>query len=277
MAARPGVSEVRLGHERRRLAEAVGDLLDGVLEHEVDVGHLDRRLVREVQLVLAAACLTLAELDRHAGPGETTPDRAEHVLLLGRLQDVVVLDVRRVGREVAVAELVGLVERLLEEKELDLGSDHRDVPECCRLVDLGLQHATRRHLDGGSGVDVDEIAQHHRRLVDPREVAHGGFVDDTTHVAIALVVARPVEAGDRIVVEVAGDQVVAVLGALLVHDVEIEPAVGALADEAPGVVTEDGEHRVDRAVLDVGDELVVRDVGVLRHGVPLTRAWCRRP
>ena len=65
--ARPGVVVVRLGHERRRLAVLVGDLLDRVLEDEVDVGHLDRGLVREVDLVLALAGLALGELDREPG------------------------------------------------------------------------------------------------------------------------------------------------------------------------------------------------------------------
>ena len=44
-----------------------GDLLDGVLEQQVDVGHLDGVLEREVDLVLAAAGLALGELDREPG------------------------------------------------------------------------------------------------------------------------------------------------------------------------------------------------------------------
>ena len=57
-------------------------------------------------------------------------------------------------------------------------------------------------------------------------------------------------------------QVVAVLGALLDDDVEVEVAVGALADQPALVVAEGDDDRVDRAVADVGLELLGGDVGV---------------
>ena len=53
-----------------------GDLLDGVLEHEVGVGHLQRRLERQVELVLAAPGLALGELDREPGAAQAAADRA---------------------------------------------------------------------------------------------------------------------------------------------------------------------------------------------------------
>ncbi len=91
-------------------------------------------------------------------------------------------------------------------------------------------------------------------------------IDDAAHVAVALVVAGPAEPGDRHVVDVAGDEVVAVLGALLGDHVEVELAVGALADESALVIGEGDDHGVDHVLPDVRLELEGADVLVLGHG-----------
>ena len=242
-----------------------GDLLHGVLEQQVDVRHRHGVLEREVDLVLPAPGLALGELDRQPGAGEPAPHRPDDVLLLGRLQDVVVLDVRRVRRQRPVVVGVGGVVRLLEQEELDLAAALHGEPGVPGGGDLTLQDAPRRHLDGLAAVDVDEVDDHHRRPRDPRQVADRRCVDDAAHVAVALLVARPAESGERRVVEVAGDQVVAVLGAFGEHRVEEERGVGALADHPPVVVGEHRQHGVDGTAFDVGPQLVERHRDVARH------------
>ena len=92
---RGGAREVvaPLGHEGDGLALQVRDLLDGVLQDGVAVGHLQRIGVADVDLFLARPPLALGVLDRDAGPLQPAADGAHHALLLGGLQDVVVLDV----------------------------------------------------------------------------------------------------------------------------------------------------------------------------------------
>ena len=236
----------------------------------------DGVLVREVDLVLAAAGLALGELHRQPGVAKSTADRPDDALLLGRLQDVVVLDVGRRRRQRAVVGAVGVVVALPEEEELDLAAALDDEPGVGGGGHLALQDAPRRELHRRCRVDVDEVDDHHRRLVQPRQVADRRRVDDAAHVAVALVVARPAETRQRRVVEVAGDEVVAVLRPVRDDGVEEELAVGALADHPPEVVGEHGEHRVDVAAVDVGTQRVQRHGEVPRHR-RVTRGSCRRP
>jgi hypothetical protein len=169
---------------------------------------------------------------------------------------------------------VGSVVAVLEEEELDLAADHRREPELGGGLDLALQDPPRRHFDRLARVDVDEVDEDDGGGLHPGQVADGRRVDHAAHVSVALVVAGPRETGDGCVVEVAGDQVVAVLRALLDYHVEIELPVRALSDEAAVVIAEGDDHRVDRAVADVGLELFGGDVPVLRH--QLTPVLCRR-
>ncbi len=169
---------------------------------------------------------------------------------------------------------MGVVVGLLEQEELDLAAALGDVPGRLRGVRLALKDPPRRDLHGSARVHVDEVDDHQRRAVEPWQVADRRLVDDAAHVAIALVVARPAEPGEWRVVEVAGDQVVTVLGALGKDRVDEEFTVRALADHPPVVVGEHGEHGVDGTALDVGAKLVDRDVKFL--DIDVTPAWCRR-
>ena len=234
-----------------------GDLLGGVLVHGVAVGHLDGRRVVEVDLVLALARLALRELDRHTGRLEVATDLADDVLVLRRLEDGVVLEVRRVRFEVAIALRVRLFVAVAEEVELDLGSDHRHVAQLGRLLHLAPQHLPRRHLDRRAGVDVEEIAHHERSPLDPRRDADRGGVDHRPHVAVPELVARELVPGNRVVVHVGGDEVVAVLGSLRpTHMVEVEPTGRALADETSLQIGEHHQHGVDVPRIDLGGELI---------------------
>ena len=57
------------------------------------VGHVERVGIADVDLLLARAPLALGVLDRDAGALQAVADGAHHALLLGGLEDVIVLDV----------------------------------------------------------------------------------------------------------------------------------------------------------------------------------------
>ena len=63
------------------------------------VGHLERVGIADVDLLLARPPFALGVLDRDAGALQALADGAHHALLLGGLQDVVVLDVAAGGLE----------------------------------------------------------------------------------------------------------------------------------------------------------------------------------
>ena len=120
--------------------------------------------------MLAPTGLTLGELDRHAGRLEPATDRADDVLVLRRLQDVVVLEPRRVRAQVAIALGVGLLVGVVEEVELDLTGDHRQEAQRGGGLLLAAQHRARRHLDQFAGVDVEQVAHDHRRRARPTAI-----------------------------------------------------------------------------------------------------------
>ena len=105
MARRPDVVHRPLGHEGGRPPFLGRDLLDPVLEHQVPVRRRQRLVVGDVDLVLAPARLPLGELDRDVGGPHFVADAAQDVLLARRLQQLVVLDGRRVGGQSAPTRL----------------------------------------------------------------------------------------------------------------------------------------------------------------------------
>ena len=118
--ARVALALVELRHERERLALQERDLLGAVAVDDVVVGHPQRLLVAEVDLVLAEVALALGVLDEHARARHAEPDRAHDRLDHRRAEDRVVDVVGVGGPQVAPAlgarRLVGLV----EEDELEL-------------------------------------------------------------------------------------------------------------------------------------------------------------
>ena len=211
--------------------------------------------------MLAPPGLPLGELAGDARGFEPPPDLADEVLVLGRLQDVVVLEEGRVRRQALVALGVGLLVAVAEEVELDLRGQHRRVAERgCGLL-LPAQDLAGRDLDRLAGVDVDQVAQHEGGPIDPARDADGRRVDDGPHVAVALLVAGEAVARDRVVVHVRGDQVVAGLVALGAGDVvEVEAPGGPLAHQPALQVRERRDDRVDLAGGDGVRELLRRDV-----------------
>ena len=174
--------------------------------------------------------LAFRELDGHSGVTQATADGTKHVLFFGGLQDVVVLDIGRVWGEANIAPSVRFVVGLLEQEELDLRTDLGLVPLGHRSFGLALQNATGRLFDRRTRVDVDQIEENNSCLFKPRKVADRCTIDHSAHVAVALVVAGKPEPGHRVVVDVACDQIVTVLGALLRDDIEIELTICALTN-----------------------------------------------
>ena len=199
------------------------------------------------------AGLALGVLEREPGPAQPAADGAEDVLLLARLEDRVVLDVGRVRRS-------GRGSRRRGRRRRPPGTGRTRAR--CRASARSRRRRPARPGPAGCGVarprpagpsstSTRSTSTTRGRLV-PRQVADRRLVDDAAHVAVALLVAGPAEPGDRRVVEVAGEEVVAVLGPLACDDVEVEVAVRALADQAALVVGEGDDDGVDAPGLDVG-------------------------
>src|SRR5919198_1334185 len=165
-AADPGV--VGLGHERDRLTVLVRDLLGAVLVDDVPVRRRHRVGEAEVDLVLARPGLALRELDRDARVAHPAAEVADHVLVEGGREDVVVEDVGDRGRDPAEVLLVRLRVGVLEEVELELRGEHRQVAALERTFDLSLQDLARR-LDDRSPVLPADVAEDERRPVEPRD------------------------------------------------------------------------------------------------------------
>src|SRR5438552_3098413 len=132
-----------LRHEGDRAAPLPRDLLDAVLVEHVAIGHLERLGVAEVDLLLPPPPLTLRELHRHARRFHRVPNGAHQRLLLGRLEDVIVLEVAGDWRQAVVALGARLVEGLAEEIELELGGGLHREATLAHPLDLPLQHPAR--------------------------------------------------------------------------------------------------------------------------------------
>src|SRR5262245_35716211 len=114
MAARTGMFLVPFGHKGDRLALSVGDLFGGMLVDNVAVALCQRIAELQVDLLLPKPGLALAELDRHATAVKRPPDRANQVILLGALEDMVVLVVVADRLEIVVVLGLGRGEGLIE-------------------------------------------------------------------------------------------------------------------------------------------------------------------
>ena len=183
------LAEDRLRHEGRVDAVLPGDLLDrGAVGHHL-VGHHERLVVAQVDLVLARGHLVVAVL--HADPH----------LLEG--EDRLAAQVRRPvhGEAVEIAahveELGGLVGGEIE--ELEFGTDIEGVALVVDLLQGPLQHIAGIALVGGA-VGILDVADHprdrpvggppgddlegrgighgdHVALLDPAETRDGGAVE----------------------------------------------------------------------------------------------------
>ena len=212
MARRARGAIVPFRHEGQRAALGPGDLLRAVLHDRMRVGRHQRLGVAHVDLLLAGARLALRVLDRHAGGVQPGADRPHHLLLLGGLEDVVVLVVGAEGREAAVAGRLQLLVGLAEQEELELGGHHGAIAQRREPRDLALEHRARRMRHLGMGVMIDHVAEHQRRAGQPGREPQRREVRRHRVVAVAGGPARRLVARHRLHLEVGGEQVVAAVG-----------------------------------------------------------------
>ena len=172
------------------------------------IGHLDRLGVAQIELGLAGSPLALRELDRDAGAVHAVPDRPDQALLLGGLEDVVVLDVPAGGLEVAVDLLACAVERLVEDVELELGGHVDDEAQLARPRHLALEDRARR-MRHGLTVVVDHVAEHQRGALEPGDPAQRDEIRADREVAVAELPGRRLVARHRLHLHVEREQVVA--------------------------------------------------------------------
>jgi hypothetical protein len=180
------------------------------------------------------------------GAGELVAHLADQPLVLGGLEHVVVHDV--VGRRLQplVSLLRGLVERVLEHVELELRAGLDLVALGGRSLDLTLEDLARCDLDRLVRLLVVDVADHERRLVDPRDEAERRQVRHHLEVAVARLPAGVLVPGERLHLHVDREEVQARVQALFAEDL-LEEEVGEdpLAHEAALQVREHAEHSVD--------------------------------
>ena len=109
---------------------------------------------------------------------------------------MVVEDVRHRRRQVAVVLRARLLVGVLEQEELELGAEHRRVPELRRALDLALQHLSRRGSDRRP-VGPFDVAEHERRPFEPRDAPQRGHVRPRREVAVAALPARHLVTRER--------------------------------------------------------------------------------
>ena len=252
---------VGLGHEGDRAPGLVGHLLDPVLVDHVVVGHGHRVGETEVDLLLAGPRLTLGAFHRDARALHALADRTQESLVIRGGEDVVVEDVRHRGRQVGVVLGVRLGERLLEEEELELGTEHGLEAERAGALDLGAKDLPRRGPNR-LAVVPGHVAKDERGGLEPGDAAQRRKVGHHVEVAVAALPVGHLVAGDGIHLHVERQQVVAPLDRLPVaggvHEVL---GVEALAHQPALHVGEGDDDGVDLTLFDLSRELVLAESG----------------
>jgi len=251
VARRTGVTLIPLGHEGDGVSLLPGDLLGGVLVDRVAVGHLQRVGVTQPDLLLARPPLALRRLDGNAGALHMRANGADEVLFFRPLQDVVILDDASNRRRIDEALLRHRLVGILEDVQLQFRRRHRGEAHVRGAGDLAAQHAARRHRHHLVLVLLVDVAEHKRRLRQPRGHPQRFEIGDGPEIAVAFRPRGEGVAGDGIHLHVAGQQVIAGVHPVRDHLVDEEPADEALADQAPVHV---GKRRDDGVDLIVGDE-----------------------
>ena len=200
--------------------------------------------------------------------GQAAANGAHHVLLLGGLEDVVVLDVfaGRLGSVIALG--ADRFKAFVEQVELELGRAQHAHLAFRDTRELLAQNRARRMRDVVMMM-VEHVAEHERGALDPRNAAQCAHVGLQHEIAVALLPGGGLEARHGLHVHVHGEQVVAGVP-FLVHRIEEEPARDPLADQPALHVGERGDHRVDLAT--GHQRLELRLVQSARHASGLVRS-----
>ena len=177
--------------------------------------------------MLSKSRFTFRTLNRHPRGLHSVADRPNDVLILRRLEDVIILNCVGVRSQVGVALGRCLLKAFLEEEELEFGAHLHGVSKLGGAFELALQYLAGRHLDGT--VVILKITNHQRRLLQPRNEAHGVKIGNAAHVAVARLPIGETVIRQDVHLDVGGDQVVACLNAMAEGVVDKELAAHALA------------------------------------------------
>lgn len=158
---------VPLRKEGHSLALRPGDLLGGVLDDGVPVGHGQRIGVTNVDFRLAGGCFALGIFDRNAGALQALAQRPHDILFLGRLEDMIVFIITAGEVQPLVAVGARRIEGLVEQEELQFRRHIGFQPHGLQPRHLLFEKRARRMRHFFMGVMVKHVAQHQRRAFQP--------------------------------------------------------------------------------------------------------------
>jgi len=217
-----------------------------VFGDRVVLGGVERRCIFDVEFFLPGFGFTLGVLHRDARTEKAVADRAQHILFLGRLQDMIVLVVAGDRLEIAEAFLADLIETFLEQEEFQFGRHDRRQPHVGQAGHLRLQHGARRMRNILVRVMILDIAHHHGCGFEPGNPAEARKIRLHHVVAIAARPARRRISLDRIHLDVGRQQVIAAMG-LVIGRIDEMLGVEALAHQPSLHIDDTRKHRVDLA------------------------------
>jgi len=222
--------------------------LEGLLEEDVAVGHLQRLGVAQVELVLPQPPLALGGFHRDTGVLEGAAGSGGKALGAAALEDVVVLQVPAGGLQVGVAPLGRFAVGVGENVVLELRSRHHLVAVSGGRLELLAQQAARRQRHQLVGFRVQHVGQHQSGPVGPGGQAQGVHVGHQMDVAVAQFPVGEVVTGHRRHLHVDGQQVVAGVGARPGGVFQKKFGVEAFAHQPAVEVGEGHDHRFDIAL-----------------------------
>ena len=214
------------------------------------VGHLESIGVAKVDLVLPAAGFSLGKLDRDARVVHAVTDQAYEVLVARGLKDVVVLDERGVVLEPCVALGLRFLVRLAEEHELELRSALDRVSRRLGALDLPPQDLAGSDFDRLPRSRVEDVAQHQRRLFEPRHEPQRRQVGTARDVAVSVLPVREVVPQHGGHVDIHREQVIARVDPITEHVIAEEVTHDPLTDQSALKVRERDDDSVDLLVAD---------------------------
>ena len=175
-------------------------------------------------------------------------NRADQVLFLRALKDVVILDALSDRRRIDESFFGDGLVRIFENVQLQFRRGHGGEAHRLGTGELAAQHAARRDRHQLVLVLAIDVAQHQRRLRQPRCDAQRFEIGDGTEVAVAFRPRREGVAGHRIHFYVAGEEVIAGMHAVFQDFIDEEASDQTFADQSSIHVRKRGDDGVDLVV-----------------------------
>ena len=208
--------------------------------------------------MLAVAPFALGGLDRHAGVLQVPSRSRMEALGAGALQDVIVLEIPAGGLEVTVAFLRRIAIARAEEVVLQLRRGKRLEIHLASAINLASQDRPGCHRHQVVRLLVLDVADDERGFVEPARAPQRLHVRHEVEVAVAKLPIGELVPRHRIHFHVNGEEIVAGVRALLGDVLHEHLGVEALAHQAPVVIGEADDHRLDLSLACELGELVER-------------------